>query len=321
MKQDIRLGLALYSFTSEYINRKMTLEEILKQAQKMGCRGIEIIPAQMAPCYPHITGEWVEELKRLLEKYNLEPVCWGAYLDRGTVTGRDLTEDEIFQYTIRELVNAKKAGFQIVRTQHTITPKILKALIPYCRSLDMKLGIEIFPPLQVETELWDAYFDIMRGEGKGCLGIIPDFGIFMNRPHRLWLEQAIECGFRPRLLKRVHARFLEGASFEEAVQGVNERETEITKEMYGTFGNAASPSWIKELAEISFYMHGKFYYMDETAEDDSIPYEEVLRNVVESGYQGYLACEYEGHHFSDMVSSAEQAERYVSMCKRILADI
>ena len=66
----IKLGLTLYSFSSEYINMKLSLEDILKEASEMGYTGIEIIPAQMCPTYPYVTDEWIEELKSLMKKYN-----------------------------------------------------------------------------------------------------------------------------------------------------------------------------------------------------------------------------------------------------------
>lgn len=318
MRHNIKLGLTLYSFSSEYINKKMSIEDILKTAKEMGYKGIEIIPAQMAPTYPYLTQEWINELKRLLKKYDLEPVCWSAYLDLGVITGKDLSEDEIIQYTLNDLIYAKKSGFSLVRTQYSITPKLLKAMIPYCKDLDMKLAIEMHHPHHPETELWKEYIEIMRGEGKGYVGLVPDFGIFIRHPHKLWLDQALEMGFRPEKLSEVTKLHAQGVSYEAVIKGLYENEAQITKDMYEAFNHPAVPSQIKDLVDISFYMHGKFYYAEEGKDDNSIPYEEILKTVAAAGYQGYIACEYEGHHFTDEIPAQVQLERYIAMCRRIL---
>jgi len=59
----------------KHVHFKLSLEDILKKASEMGYKGIEVIPAQMCPTYPFVSDEWIEKLKELLVKYDLEPVC------------------------------------------------------------------------------------------------------------------------------------------------------------------------------------------------------------------------------------------------------
>ncbi len=40
---DIKLGISLYSFSTEFIHEKLDLEGILKKAHDMGCQGVEIV--------------------------------------------------------------------------------------------------------------------------------------------------------------------------------------------------------------------------------------------------------------------------------------
>ena len=317
---NIKLGLTLYSFSSEYINFKLSLEEILKAAHDMGYQGIEIIPAQMCPTYPYVTDEWIDELKRMMKKYDLQPVCWSAYLDMGLATGRDLTEEEIIQYTINDLIYAKKAGFPIVRSQYSITPEIFVKMIPYCKKLDMKLTIEMHHPHYPKHELWQQYIEICRGVGKGYLGIVPDFGIFINTPHKLWCDQAIEMGFDPDKFDRLVKLHKEGMPLAEASSqlSLNENENQIAAAMYDEFETRCNPVEMKDIVDVSFYMHGKFYYAEEGENDNSIPYDEILKAVDETDYDGYIACEYEGHHFTDEIPAEQQLSRYVAMCRRIL---
>lgn len=317
---NIKLGLTLYSFSSEYINFKMSLEDILKAAHEMGYTGIEIIPAQMCPTYPYVTDEWIEQLKKLMGKYKLEPVCWSAYLDTGLVTGRNLTEDEIIQFTVNDMIYAKKAGFPLVRSQFSITPEIFEKMIPWCRKLDMKLTIELHHPHYPKHELWQKYINICRGAGKGYLGIVPDFGIFINRPHKLWCDQAIEMGFDPDKFSELVTLHDEGVKLEKAEKdlALDENEKKIAASMYDEFATRCQPEEIKDIVDVSYYMHGKFYYAEEGENDRSIPYDRILKAVSETDYNGYIACEYEGHHFTDEIPARQQLTRYVAMCRRIL---
>lgn len=65
-------------------------------------------------------------------------------------------------------------------------------------------------------------------------------------------------------------------------------------------------------------MHGKFYYINDELQEISIPYGKILKAVKESGYDGYIACEYEGHHFDTQISAVEQLKRYVEMSNHLL---
>ena len=94
---DIKLGISLYSFSTEYIHEKLDFEGVLKKAKDMGYQGVELVAAQMVPGYPYPTDEWLAQCKALLAKYELEPVCWSAYIDMGIRSDRDLTEEEIIQ--------------------------------------------------------------------------------------------------------------------------------------------------------------------------------------------------------------------------------
>ena len=94
---EIKIAATLYSLTSEYVTERRTLEGCLAGLHEMGYKGVEFIPAQMAPEYPYLSDEWLAWFRGLLEKYDLEPVCWSAYIDMGIRSDRDLTREEIEQ--------------------------------------------------------------------------------------------------------------------------------------------------------------------------------------------------------------------------------
>ncbi len=67
------------------------------------------------------------------------------------------------------------------------------------------------------------------------------------------------------------------------------------------------------------YFHGKFYHIAEDCVETTIPYEKLLNLVVESGFDGTIMIEYEGHSFY-LNDAVEQIGRHIEMEKRILGD-
>ncbi len=316
---DIKLGISLYSFSTEFIHEKLDFEGILKKAHDMGYQGVEIVAAQMVPEYPYPSDEWLAECKALLTKYELEPVCWSAYIDMGIRGDRDLTEEEIVQFTVNDLIYAKKAGFPMVRTQHAISPKIFREMLPYCKQLGVKLTIEMHHPHHPEVPVWKEYFEIMKGEGRGWLGFVPDFSIFQTMPHKLYLDQAISFGCRPEKLAEIVELHRQKADYSVVANGdFNEIEKHTAEEMFGKFSAPAKMEQWKDMIDCAFYMHGKFYYLDNDDHDPCIPFEEIVAEVKRLGYKGYIASEYEGHHFDETIDSEEQLRHFVALMTKNL---
>ena len=319
MNTDIKIGVSLYSLSTEFIHGTLDLEGCLKAVHDMGYKGIELVAAQMVPDYPFPSDEWLYNLRGLLEKYELEPVCWSAYIDMGTRSDRDMNEEEIIQCTLNDLVYAKKAGFPMVRTQHAISPKIFRKMIPYCKELDMKLTIEMHWPHHPDVPVWKEYFEIMKGEGKGYLGFVPDFSIFQEMPHELYLRQAVEFGCRPEKLDEIVKIHAAGGGMDRINNGdYTEIEKHYAEEMFGKFNHPAKVEQLKDVMDCIFYIHGKFYYLDNDEHDPCIPYETLIHALVENGYKGCIASEFEGHHFYSDVSCVEQLGHFVAMVNHML---
>lgn len=321
MAKKIKYGVTLYSFSNEYVNGILSFEEILRTVKAQGYDGIELVASQMVPGYPYPSDEWLAGLKKLLDEIGLEPVCWSAYIDMGIRSDRDLTDDEIIQFTVNDLICAKKAGFPMVRTQHAISPKIFRQMIPFCKQLGMKLTIEMHHPHHPEVPVWKEYIEIMRGEGKGVLGFVPDMSIFQDYPHVPWIREALDAGCRREVLDAMLEKHAAKRPREEILAGeLNDVEKFYGNQMITEYDGAASVEQLRELMDCVFYMHGKFYYIDEKLEEIAIPYADILHMVKESGYEGYVACEYEGHHFDNKTGALEQLERYVAMSDRLLGE-
>jgi sugar phosphate isomerase/epimerase len=318
LNNKIQLSASLYSLSSYYVKEIFTLEQCLKTISDCGFHGIELVAAQMVSEYPNPSDRWLKSFKELLDKYNLKPICYSAYIDFGIRSDRDLTEEEIVQFTVNDMIYAKKAGFDLVRTQHSISPEIYEKMLPYCEKLDIKLAIEMHHPHHPHVPVWEKYLELMNSKGKGYLGVVPDFSIFQERPHKLLVERLKKAGFREDRLESVLKFHSSHMTLKDALGlDLNELEAEFTKSIYEKF-NPAGIDELERLIPVTPYIHGKFYYLENGEIDDCIPYEKILPKLKELGYKGYIAAEYEGHHFNMDIDVTEQLKRYVSICNKYL---
>jgi sugar phosphate isomerase/epimerase len=318
MTRQIELCLTLYALSAEYTTGRFTLEDCLKKAHEMGYTGIEMVASQMIPEYPHPSGEWMDTFILLMEKYKLTPVCYSAYIDMGTHSDRDLNENEIIQSTIDDMCYAKYMGFQLVRTQHAISPKIFKNMKPYAEKIGIKLAIEMHHPHNPEVPEWKEYLKIMK-DSEGWLGVVPDFSIFAEHPHKLNIIQAVEdYGCRREKVDEIIKKHGSYIKKEMLLAGdYTEAEKKFIEDVYSTYGKAHF-EWLDMVLPYTMYIHGKFWYLGEDEIDTTIPCDKLLPIIKKSGFTGFMASEYEGHHYNDKLDSCEQLQRWINMSNRIL---
>ena len=320
MNKKIELGLSLYSLSGDFITGKRDMTGCLALAHELGYRGIEIVAAQSVPEYPFPSDKWIGEFRENLDRFGLEPVCYSAYIDSGLRNDRDLSYDEIEQFTVNDLMIAKKVGFKMVRTQHGILPERLEKMIPKCKDLDMMLTVELHQPHTPEVPVWQEYLELMNNKGKGCLGVVPDFSIFQEYPHKLHLDALHEGGFREDKLEEILKLFRQGAKLEDcAGLGLDDDEMECAGEIFHGYA-PAKLEWLEQLLPVTPYIHGKFYHIEKSAgKDASIPIQELITRIKELGYEGFIAAEYEGHQFSLHIDEREQLEQFAQIFNNALS--
>lgn len=317
MENKINLSLTLYALSGEYVTGKYSFEDCLKKAKEMGYSGIELVASQMIPEYPYPSTAWMDEFKVLMQKYELRPVCYSAYIDMGTHSDRDLTEAEIIQSTINDMMYAKYMGFDLVRTQHAISPAIFEKMLPYAKKIGIVLSIEMHAPHTPEVPVWKEYLEIMD-RSEGWLGVVPDFSIFAETPHQLNIIQAMEdFGCREDKVYEIIARHQNEESKEALLEdpAYTQAEKEFVEDVYHTYGKAHL-EWMELLLKNTVYIHAKFWFLDEDEFDHTIPCDKLLPIIKKYGYQGFIASEYEGHHYSDTMDSTQQLSRFVRMANR-----
>lgn len=320
MKHDIEFSLTLYSLTAEFFTYRMDLEQCLAKAKEMGYTGIELVAAQTVPGYPYPDDAWVELFNGLMRKYELTPVCYSAYIDMGTHSDRDLSEQEIREITLSDMVLAKRMGFRICRTQHSIGTKLFREMARYAKELGVILAIEMHHPHNPTLPIWQEYLQIMANS-DGWLGVVPDFSIFAEHPHKLHLEQAVEeFGCRREIAEQIAADHAAGVSKEELLsRPYTPEEKRFVLDVYETYGSGkAHLEWLDQLLPYTVYCHGKFWYIGEDMVDTTTPCDKILPIIRDSGFKGYIASEYEGHHYSETLDSCEQLHRWVRMASKAL---
>lgn len=287
-----KYGVSLYSFMTDY-GTVLDLETAMAGIADIGATGIEILGEGHIPNYPNPSQEWVDDWFRLLEKYGLEPTNYGSWIDTrlhsSGPNGRDMTVDEGAAALQRDLRLAKRLGFRFVRPKigvvssdlvpHPIWTEVVEASLPLAEELDVIICPEIHSPTPIKHEVVDEYIEFIKRTGTKHFGILIDTGIFQDRP--IPLKPGELPGRRP--------AFLDGI-------GVD-------------------PADFADVAEHVVFIQAKFHDIDESLEDQQIPWEPVLRAIKDAGYTGYLSSEYEGER--EPWRSIEQVRRHHSLMRQV----
>jgi hypothetical protein len=191
---------------------------------------------------------------------------------------------------------------------------------------DIRYGIEVHSPSKPS----DPHIQAMAAEierlGSPYLGFIPDFGCFIERPSKKLLDYYRRLGANMEIVdyvvKNRHAGGTEESVWSDAqAMGAGEADHIAVSELFGhqSFGPADLEGF-KTILPYSIYFHGKFYDIDENLQETTIPYDRLLQYILESGFNGVMMTEYEGHAFYTD-DAEEQVARHIAMQKRILASL
>ena len=316
---NVKLGVTLYSFSTEYCQGKMTLEDCIRTAKELGAAGFEIVATQMIPSYPYVSDKFLGELKAICQYYDMEPVSYGANCDRGLRGDRNLTGDEMVAMAVRDIKNAHKMGCKVVREQWLMGPENFAKLAPFAEHYGVKVGIEVHNPETPITQSTKDYIAAIDKNGSKYLGLIPDFGCFANKPNKMNWDNALADGADEKLLEMARDMKYDNVPYDEAVKrltaaGAKKVELTTMRDMYTflTFKKdvSAELQGLKDIIPYCIHMHGKYHYMYENLQEAAIPYDDIMKIVSESDYDGYIVSEYEEYNSGH---SIEMLRRHLKM--------
>ncbi|MDT8860215.1 sugar phosphate isomerase/epimerase [Alkalihalobacillus sp. MEB130] len=317
---NIKLGVSLFSFSTDYVKGILTLEDCIRTAAELGAEGFELVGSQMLPTYPFVSDKVLDEFTRMTNAYGIKFVSYGANTDRGMRSDRNLTEDEMLQSTIIDLKTANKLGCEVMRVQYLLSPAALEKLAPYAENYGVKIGVEIHNPQTPTSPFMQEYMEVFEKTGSKFIGFTPDFGCFATRPNKVYWDQAIENGAPVELLEMAAQLRYDEVPRDEARQrlldaGADGAVMGAFQGMYGfvTFYREPDFEGLKKIMPYVVHFHGKFHYMHESLEEASIPYDEILPIIQNSNFNGYIMSEYEASK-----NAIEMTKRHLQMERKLL---
>jgi sugar phosphate isomerase/epimerase len=323
----IKRGVSLYSYQEEFYTRAITLEDCLSEASSIGAFGIEMLPQEMVPGFPHISNEWTGHWFALMAKYGTKPVTYTQFQDTFLLRDHDFTVDEGVEWMERDLKLAKQLGFRNLRLLIGTPVDVIEKSIPLAEKYDLRMNVEIHAPCPIDGPLVHRWVEIIEKTKTKHFGLNPDMGLFSMREARADRDRRIRDGsLRPMaasLVDNAHARNLplDLAIVELHKADATEGEMDYLKAVYSPGGQDIRK--LRPLVPYSHHIHAKFYDMTEDYHESSIPYDQIVQVLIEGGYDGYLASEYEGQRITQdafETDSCEQVRRQHVMLKRLLGE-
>ena len=280
-------GVTLYSFTRATHNREYDLESLIRKVAADGYGpGLEIIGFSSFRGFPTIESKFAGWFKDLVAEVGLVTTSLAVNADIGIYRDRLLTQPELIEYMSRQIEAAAALGFPIARVQISLTPDSMEQLVPIAEKNNVTLALEAYRRRGASEELLSAVVDLWNGyyqQGPPANQEVHGqrFGSFIG-------------------LAAQHGRPELGIDF--AINGT------------GLFGPAKVSDWLEIMPWIR-HVHGKFFGIDETGEEPSVPVRDLIALLVENGYSGAISSEYEGWHWNywqspfDIIAGEQAVQR------------
>jgi hypothetical protein len=308
----IKLGITLYSLTSEFAAGIYTPETLIKVAADEGLGpGVEFNIAQMLRTYPDVDEDFVRLWRDSMDKYGLEPSAVGTNLDMGRRKDRDMTPDEEFDFLARQLKTANALGFHKVVIR-SAGKELLRRLLPLAEQYDQKLGYEIHAPSGPNNPQVVQIREMYEELGSDRLGFTADFSSTMHSLSPTLLRTLSQMGMPEEYFvvmdeiwrepTPMHVRNQKFEDFLAAEKFDYARLGPFTRLAFNMHGLVPPEEWLDIMPQI-FHVHAKFYDINEGGDEPAMDIPRIVRQFVEGGYQGYLSSEWEGHAFSDLGES------------------
>src|SRR3954471_14160929 len=176
----IKLGITLYSLTSEFAAGQYTPETLIKGVADEGLGpGVEFNIAQMLRTYPDVDDDFLKLWRDSMDRYGLTPSAVGTNLDMGRRKDRDMTPDEEYDFFARQLKTAHTLGFKKVVIR-SAGEGLLRRLLPLAEQYDQKLGYEIHAPSGPNNPQVLQMREMYDELGSDRLGFTADFSSTMH---------------------------------------------------------------------------------------------------------------------------------------------
>ena len=330
----IKTCVSLYSLQDEYMRKRMSFEDIFRFLSDNGVESVEFLPDQMMHGTPEPSKETVAKWKRLLETYQIMPVCIDVFLNTNLYRNRELTPRECVALLVKEIKLAHMLGVKLVRLVSMTPAFVLEPLLPFCEQYDVKVALEIHAGLSFDKKKTADYITEMKRLNSPYVGIVLDGSIFCRRIPRVveaygrmlgtndeiiaFLQKTFEQGKDERSLIKN-----DGSYIDEFAALMKTRADRLFAEFASGYENEPY-SVLDDLMPYVFHIHAKLYEMTDEDIEYSIDYRSFIQYLHDHNYDGSIATEYEGNRWTlpgKPVVEKEQTKRHQAMLKRMITEI
>ena len=309
-------GVTLYSFTRAFHGREYDLEGLVRKVAADGYGpGLEIIGFSSFRGFPEIDDRFAGWFRDLIDETGLVTTSLAVNADIGIHRDRLLTQDELLEYMRRQIAAAAKLGFPIARVQISITPDSMEALAPIAEEYGVTLALEVHADQYASHPRILALRDRYEKVGSPFLGFTMDWGATVSGFAPSLIEAYRRRGASEELLAAVTGLwdefYRQGPPADQAEHGQRfgrfiglaaqhgrpDLGIDVGINGTGLFGPARVDDWLEIFPWIK-HVHGKFFGIDDQHEEPSVPVRDLIRLLVENGYNGAISSEYEGWHWN-----------------------
>jgi sugar phosphate isomerase/epimerase len=326
-------GVTLYSFTRAFHGRQYDLEGLIRKVADDGMGpGLEIIGFSAFRGFPDIDDAYVDWFQGVVADSGLVLTSCAVNTDIGIRRDRLLTDEELIAYMERQIAASARLGFPLARVQISLTPDSMERLLPVAERYGITLAIEIHAHHHPHAPMVQALRDRYEKLGSPLLGFVADWGTTTSGLAPSMVEAYRRRGASQELLQAADQLWRQyyqdgppptepahGERFGSFIElagrhGFPELGIDLAINATGLFGPARVESWLEIMPWVR-HVHGKFFGIDQTGEEPSVPVRELVAQLVETGYQGAISSEYEGWHWNywddafDIVAGEQALQR------------
>ncbi len=350
----IRQSVSLYSYQDEYYDGVLDLEGCLKETAAAGAEGVELLAEQMIKQFP--IPIYREKFRDMwygwLEKYQLRPSCYDAFLENRIYDNRMLSLGEQAEMMRRDLKCAALLGFPCVRTLVSTPIPVIEESLSYAEEVGVAIGLEVHAPFSLNSTWAEGYLEKFDRSGSKYryFGFIPDMGIFCRQIPDVVEEKWRRAGASEEAIRLINEDY--GARVEKGFVKIeyaldlgkaNMRYriangfAELTEKLkdirasqadFGYLDASYKYSWsdpqdLEDNISRIYHVHAKCYNTHEDLTETAVAIPEVVRALKRAGYEGYLSTEYEGgESLRDAlpVNGIEQVRRHQAALRKAIAE-
>ena len=331
---NIKTCVSLYSLQDEYLNKRMSLEDIFRFLAENGVEGIEFLPDQMMHHSPHPSEATLQEWDRLVETYHLKPVVADVFLNTNLYKNRELTKRECVELLIDEIKLADRLGIRLIRLVSMVPAFVIEPLLPYAEKYNVTIALEIHAGLGFDVKKTQDFIAEMKRVNSPYVGLVIDTGLFCRRLPRVVSNYGIHFGTNPEIVDYINQLFEEGKDARKVLLPDGNFNDDLKKllkseqdHMFAHFADGYENEPYSILDEYLPYIkhfHFKLFEMTENGTEYSIDYRGILQYLHEKGYDGYVSTEYEGNRWvlpGHPMKEKEQVKAHQAYIKKCIQEI